>query len=532
MVSISNSYSFFLYLSFNIYYYWHLLIHISTSICFSTKISKSLYSHTPKSKGMKSFVRLFEIDSSLVSYSKGNDDEDQLSNDMSRRDSIDSLVSDVTTTLPKINEPTNEKLPKPLFIQTPAESNISNTRGPKKTTFTSQNSQGASPSPSSASSLSTRRIRDRKQSTRAFIQRKLSAGSSSSTTKSIQLKRQSSSMEIYCDNLPSLPTEKISKYFGDKSKIKFYQTYREINHIKDNLVGGAKEIENYVKIQEKDYEREIDEIASSQGWEMSNTDYYHGDGTSTLLSQEENFIDDLSTSENSPDSQTGKNYDLSHYLSPPKSSSGNYNLKVNEDGGSISDYSLISTNTKRSFTPSSPRAKYIAGCIKNNVPPRSSLLLRDNITSCLMLEHQGIGDKMGELLSSGLEDMPFLTAVNIADNNLTDSSLKLLIETISQKPSITELNISRNKVGSETAQALGKYLKSSKCTLKKLSMRASNVDDGECHHFVDALGHNRCLEVFSLLISLFLLLYLLLHHHHPHYLILTLIILTIFTNRN
>ena len=151
--------------------------------------------------------------------------------------------------------------------------------------------------------------------------------------------------------------------------------------------------------------------------------------------------------------------------------------------------------TANTYDPASPRAKFLIGCIKYGIAPRSNFLLRSKLSNELLLDHQGMGDRLGAFLAAGLDDLPSIQRLSIADNNLTDAGLKPLIDSIVLNPNITELDISQNKVDEEASESLGKYLGRSDCPLKVLIMRNADLDDGECEEMVSRLMNNRVLEV-------------------------------------
>src|SRR5688572_17514054 len=96
--------------------------------------------------------------------------------------------------------------------------------------------------------------------------------------------------------------------------------------------------------------------------------------------------------------------------------------------------------------PSSPRSTYILGCLSHKMNPRASLLIRKKLTRELHLQHYGMGDTMAVRLSESLKLLPFVNHVNLADNNLTDTGLKPIIESILQMQNLTYLNLSENKM--------------------------------------------------------------------------------------
>lgn len=144
-------------------------------------------------------------------------------------------------------------------------------------------------------------------------------------------------------------------------------------------------------------------------------------------------------------------------------------------------------------TITSPRTKYIAACLKQNMNPRMSLILRKRISSELNLQHQGMGDTLGLLFADSLKELPYVQSINISDNNLTDVSIGPILRSIISMANVTSLNISNNMIDSKSTRALADYLKSPSCSIKRLILQKSDIDDSECHMFVEALKYNSSL---------------------------------------
>jgi hypothetical protein len=149
-----------------------------------------------------------------------------------------------------------------------------------------------------------------------------------------------------------------------------------------------------------------------------------------------------------------------------------------------------SSSTSLEGPPTSPRSKYLVGCLRESLNPRASLILRKHVNHDLNLQHLGMGDKMGLVFASSLSELPHVSSLNLCDNNLTDKSLSEIIQTISQMSQLTSLNLSVNKIDSRSCQALAEYLLQPFCGLKSLNLHKADIDDFECHMFVAALGHN------------------------------------------
>jgi hypothetical protein len=146
----------------------------------------------------------------------------------------------------------------------------------------------------------------------------------------------------------------------------------------------------------------------------------------------------------------------------------------------------------------SPRTKFIASCMQAKLNPRASLVLRKNMTKRLNLQHHGMGDKLAALLADSLDQLPYIEAINIADNMLTDDGMGPIILAAVNIPSLTELNLSQNEIGSVSSEALHHYLVTSTCPLQTLILNAADVDDFECAGFIEAVRQNKSLRELDL----------------------------------
>jgi hypothetical protein len=106
----------------------------------------------------------------------------------------------------------------------------------------------------------------------------------------------------------------------------------------------------------------------------------------------------------------------------------------------------------------SPRTKYLAGCMQLGLNPRASLILRKNMSKQLNLQHHGMGDQMGVLLAESIQGLPHIQSINIADNMLTDVGMGPIILAAVGIPGLLELNLSQNEIGPVSAKALFEYL--------------------------------------------------------------------------
>jgi hypothetical protein len=137
----------------------------------------------------------------------------------------------------------------------------------------------------------------------------------------------------------------------------------------------------------------------------------------------------------------------------------------------------------------SPRSKYIDSCIRKRLNPRASLILRKNFTKRLNLQHHGMGDDMAVLFAEAIVSVPYIEAINIADNNLTDTGLGPIINAVVHMKDLVDLDISYNTIGPVAASSLSTYLAKESCPLQRLVLRRADVDDGK--HYL--LCSERCI---------------------------------------
>jgi hypothetical protein len=105
---------------------------------------------------------------------------------------------------------------------------------------------------------------------------------------------------------------------------------------------------------------------------------------------------------------------------------------------------------------------------------------------------------MAARLAESLKSLPYVSYINVCDNNLSDAGLKPLVDAIVKMPQIIHLDLSENTVGPMSATALGRYLAGENCTLERLILRKANVDDFEGERFVDALMGNSIIRELDL----------------------------------
>jgi hypothetical protein len=177
-------------------------------------------------------------------------------------------------------------------------------------------------------------------------------------------------------------------------------------------------------------------------------------------------------------------------------SSSSHGLSVSHPSSSsrLDDHSYKDPKMVSSYTPASPRAIFLAGCLRHGLPPRAHVLLRKRISTSINLAHIGIGNQMAKVLADALPSLPYLQAINLSDNNLEDDGLSAIINAIAKHPTIEILDISQNTIDSEAANSLANFIGNADCRLQCLRMSDANIDDGECAAFVEVLMNNRQLK--------------------------------------
>ena len=136
------------------------------------------------------------------------------------------------------------------------------------------------------------------------------------------------------------------------------------------------------------------------------------------------------------------------------------------------------------------REQFLRACISRDLLPRRRLVLRNAPSTELSLSHQGIGDGLGGVFASCLPNMPMVRHLSLADNRLTDDSLESILGSIIKQGNIESVDLSDNVLNQASIKALGDYLGTPGCTLKKLVLSRSDVDDAECARFVRKISAN------------------------------------------
>ncbi|XP_059817478.1 NACHT, LRR and PYD domains-containing protein 14-like [Hypanus sabinus] len=145
----------------------------------------------------------------------------------------------------------------------------------------------------------------------------------------------------------------------------------------------------------------------------------------------------------------------------------------------------------------------------------------------LGLRDVGLTDSGAEDLASALSTKPSLTGLNLGDNKLGDSGVKLvsaalrkseckiqklglnnvgltdsgaedLVSALSTNPSLTELNLSDNKLGDSGVKLVSAALRNRECKIQKLWLNNVGLTDSGAEDLVSALSTNPSLTELNL----------------------------------
>ncbi|KAH9108752.1 hypothetical protein AeMF1_016069 [Aphanomyces euteiches] len=139
----------------------------------------------------------------------------------------------------------------------------------------------------------------------------------------------------------------------------------------------------------------------------------------------------------------------------------------------------------------SPRTRFLSACLSDAGEPPLPLLIRKHGTTTFDFSHQSLGDTFIMEFARALRDVPYVEAINVCDNRLSDRALNELLIALETKPNLTRLDISRNEIGARSAKTLKAYIGSSGCTLQHLSVCKADIDDIECVAFMVAFEANK-----------------------------------------
>ena len=378
----------------------------------------------------------------------------------------------------------------------------------------------------------------------------LLTSASSSGASVMTITDEEKTLETFGSPEHGLTAQQCKKYFGNGARFRFYErqrwlysqranTFHELTSKKKNTLPGVmfdneyqgnndfphlelneEEIEKIKKEQEQNYDD--DEEKGNDTKSINNGHNYTKRFNSNIKNIDNNDfnshidLDEMSISSQVSDLSYSTVDDLNSISSLELMSSNynsNYGLSNSHSGDNTTNNSVITTNnTKnnhkrnskiilpspseavdRSIQPLSPRTKYIDNCLREKKIPRAGLLVRKKLSHELSMKNQGIGDKIAMLVAESLTDAPMIHSLNISGNRLTDKGMIPILDAVLTLPNLTELDLSQNKMGTGTSQALASYLQSKSCPLIKLAMSDFDIDDGECELFVAALKNNSTL---------------------------------------
>ena len=330
--------------------------------------------------------------------------------------------------------------------------------------------------------------------------------------------------------LPPLTDDIKERYFGDDALKHYHETYQELAVQGKILLGGYDELHEITKQEEptvmnyaldtlladgvltpreEQLQRQQDLVARSPTYRKKNelanlksqlqldisVDISRrlAKSSSTEDTLQVRFHDNESIeSKASIDERDG--HDRLSPLKPNKRAVGaalkKLDIKDRTLDDDLDDYIYEDQGGKSTYGLNSPRAIFLSGCLKYNLPPRTQVMIRKRISSTINLAHMGIGNTCAIVLAAAIPFIPHLQLLNLCDNALEDSGLSAIIRAIAKHKHIEILDISQNVIDEDAADALADFIGTSDCYLQCLRMSNANIDDGECARFVDVLMHN------------------------------------------
>lgn len=136
---------------------------------------------------------------------------------------------------------------------------------------------------------------------------------------------------------------------------------------------------------------------------------------------------------------------------------------------------LLQLQVQTSLTPS-PRSKYAAACIRDGLAPLPSLILRKSYSKDLKFAHFRIGDTMGNILAESLSELPVVESIDLTDNMLTQSSLPNLLKSAFSIKALKEINLSQNIIDSNVCFHISQFLSNAKyLPFEKLSLSSCGI---------------------------------------------------------
>eukprot|EP01041_Mallomonas_annulata_P005786 gene5786-11688_t len=138
--------------------------------------------------------------------------------------------------------------------------------------------------------------------------------------------------------------------------------------------------------------------------------------------------------------------------------------------------------------------------IRNFMPHSNNNNDNDNDKPLTVIDvhDMGLGDEKGLCLAGTLSACPDVTTVNISGNRLTDKSVQPILEQLLKYVHCTSLDLSANKMDSLSIQMLNESLKDRSCSLQKLILKQSDIDDNECAELMEAMSVNRSVTALDL----------------------------------
>lgn len=132
-----------------------------------------------------------------------------------------------------------------------------------------------------------------------------------------------------------------------------------------------------------------------------------------------------------------------------------------------------------------------AGCVDAPVETGFEITTLD-------VKNKGLGDEKAICIAAALPFCRQLSSLNLAGNRLTDKSIKPILTAMLENLRVTSLDVSDNKMDSESIDVLKANCVDPNCRLTQLHLSKSDIDDEECADFMKAMAVNTSITKLNL----------------------------------
>ena len=142
------------------------------------------------------------------------------------------------------------------------------------------------------------------------------------------------------------------------------------------------------------------------------------------------------------------------------------------------------------YAPNSPRAVFLARLIERDLPPSAVAMLRSAVTPRLNLSHMDLSNEVAVIMSECLQQLPLLSSLNLAGNALSDKAVGAVVGMGCNPHTLSELDLSKNRVRGRAATELSCLLAEDGCALRKLALRDVGLDNAGLQVICETLAES------------------------------------------